>query len=111
MKLSIIIPCYNEVKTIGTLLQAVKDSPVEDQEIIVVDDGSTDETSILLDRYRTRIRVLRHDENKGVSAARNTGIRAASGNWLMFLDSDDEWLPQKLEKQIQQKNKKAKKKN
>lgn len=95
---SVIIPSYNRASFLKRSIESVLDQQLK-VECIVVDDGSTDETSTLLDHYRTRIRVLRHDENKGVSAARNTGIRAATGNWLMFLDSDDEWLPEKIEAQ------------
>ena len=68
-------------------------------EVIVVDDGSTDDTPELLSRFGDSIRLVRQ-ENRGVSAARNAGIRAASGEWFAFLDSDDLWLPRKLEAQV-----------
>ncbi len=95
MKLSIIIPCYNEVKTIGTLLQAVKDSPVEDQEIIVVDDGSTDGTRELLDDINDPIiRVILHGENQGKGAALRTGFEKAKGDICIVQDADLEYDPQ-----------------
>jgi len=65
-----------------------------DLELIVVDDGSTDATYHLLENVRPSAIYLRHDKNLGVSAARNTGIRAASGRLIAFLDSDDQWLPE-----------------
>ena len=66
----------------------------------MVDDGSTDETASRLHRYRDQITLIRHTANRGVSAARNSGIRAASGEWIAPLDSDDYWHPDKLEQQI-----------
>jgi glycosyltransferase involved in cell wall biosynthesis len=68
-------------------------------ELIVVDDGSTDDTKNRLESYGDRITVI-HQANRGVSAARNAGIQAASGEYIALLDSDDVWLPQKLERQI-----------
>ena len=67
--------------------------------MIVVNDGSTDETAQVLERYRGRIRAI-FQENRGVSAARNRGIAAAQGDLIAFLDHDDTWLPEKLEKQL-----------
>jgi glycosyltransferase involved in cell wall biosynthesis len=95
---SIIIPTYNRCTVLGRAMESVFSQTFTDFELIVVDDGSTDHTSALLDRYRNRIKVIRQ-ENRGVSAARNTGIRAAKGEFIALLDSDDSWLPQKLEKQ------------
>jgi glycosyltransferase involved in cell wall biosynthesis len=66
----------------------------------VVDDASDDGTSKILESYSLEIKVLNHDYNKGVSAARNYGIAKAKGEWIAFLDSDDEWLPHKLERQM-----------
>jgi glycosyltransferase involved in cell wall biosynthesis len=93
----VVIPTYNYgrfvVEAIDSAL-AQSDQPLE---IIVVDDGSTDDTPSLLQRYRERIRYIRQ-ENRGLSAARNTGIREARGEWIAFLDSDDLWHPHKLER-------------
>lgn len=69
-------------------------------EVIVVDDGSEDQTQALLDDYPQIIRI-KHARNKGVSAARNTGLKAASSDWLALLDSDDEWMEDKLSKQLE----------
>ena len=69
-------------------------------ECIVVDDGSTDNTDQILQDYKDQITILSHQSNLGVSAARNTGIKAASNDWVSFLDSDDEWLSTKLKNQI-----------
>jgi glycosyltransferase involved in cell wall biosynthesis len=72
-----------------------------DFEVIVVDDGSTDETpDVMRSIGDTRVRCIYHEKNRGGSAARNTGIRASTGELIAFLDSDDEWLPTKLERQI-----------
>jgi glycosyltransferase involved in cell wall biosynthesis len=72
-----------------------------DYEIIVIDDGSTDHTRGIVDRFRgSRIRLLRLERNWGASRARNLGIQTAHGDWVAFLDSDDEWLPRKLELQV-----------
>src|SRR3954451_11064877 len=72
-----------------------------DLEVIVIDDGSTDETSQRLAGLRdSRIRVIRHDAPQGLPSARNSGIAAASGSWVAFLDDDDLWSPQKLRVQL-----------
>jgi glycosyltransferase involved in cell wall biosynthesis len=72
-----------------------------DLELIVVDDGSTDGTAALLGQYEDpRLRVLRHESGRGAAAARNVGIAAARGSWIAFQDSDDIWLPHKLERQM-----------
>ena len=75
-------------------------------ELIIVDDASTDNTSTLVSSYRENVFYLRHSVNQGVSHARNTGIAIAKGEYICFLDSDDEWMPHKLETQIQLLNKK-----
>ncbi len=74
-----------------------------DLELIVVDDGSTDQTADLLAGYGNRVKVIRTGRH-GVSAARNSGAQAAAGRWLAFLDSDDTWLPEKLECQLEAHN-------
>lgn len=99
---SVIIPAYNRVHTIGRALDSVLAQTFVDFEILVVDDGSRDGTPDLCDaRREPRLRTLRHGGNRGAAAARNTGVRAARGVWCAFLDSDDAWFPAKLERQIE----------
>lgn len=98
---SVIIPTYNREETIARAIQSVLKQTFQDFEIIVVDDGSTDRTRAVVEGFcDPRIRYLRHEQNRGAAAARNTGIRTARGAYLAFLDSDDEWLPEKLSEQI-----------
>lgn len=99
MKVSVIIPTYNRAGTIVRTVESVLAQTVPPSEVIVVDDGSTDDTAATLDRFLGRIRILRQ-ANQGASAARNTGIRAAEGDLIAFLDSDDAWLPTKNERQL-----------
>ena len=99
-QVSVIIPTYNRGWTIGEAVDSVLAQDYRDFELIVVDDGSTDNTPQVLDAYRGAIKVFRQ-ENKGVSAARNRGISEASGRFIAFLDSDDLWLPQKLSRQVE----------
>ena len=90
-KISIVIPAYNCEKTIGRCLTSALEQTYPDKEIIVVDDGSSDQTPKILDEFQSRhaeIRVI-HKQNEGVAAARNDGMRAASGIWLVTLDADD----------------------
>jgi glycosyltransferase involved in cell wall biosynthesis len=97
---SVVIPTYNRARTIERAIDSVLAQTFQDFEVIVVDDGSQDETKGVLSRFGDRIRLI-IQENRGVSAARNTGIQAAHGKWIAFLDSDDEWHPAKLEKQME----------
>ena len=98
---SVIIPTYNRAHLVGRAIRSVLNQTFQDFEIIVVDDGSTDNTEEVIKSFNDpRIRYIRHEQNRGGSAARNTGIRAARGEYIAFLDSDDEWLPQKLERQV-----------
>ncbi|MFH0825315.1 MAG: glycosyltransferase [Pseudomonadota bacterium] len=92
---SVIIPTFNRVGVIRRAVDSVLAQTFHDFELIVVDDGSSDNTQQVLDTYGGRIRVLRQ-ENRGVSAARNAGIAASNGELVAFLDSDDEWMPEKL---------------
>jgi glycosyltransferase involved in cell wall biosynthesis len=96
---SVIIPTYNCGRFIAQALDSVLAQSVRPSEIIVVDDGSTDDTAARLAPYRTHIRYERQ-ENRGVSAARNNGLGRASGEFVAFLDADDVWHPRKLELQL-----------
>ncbi len=89
---SVIIPAYNRADLIGQTLDSVLAQSFRDFEIIVVDDGSTDNTVEALSAYAGRIKLLRQ-ENQGPSAARNHGLRHAAGEYVAFLDSDDLWFP------------------
>jgi glycosyltransferase involved in cell wall biosynthesis len=98
-QVSIIIPTYNRAWIIEEAIDSVLAQDYTEFELIVVDDGSTDQTSDVLNAYGNDIKVL-CQKNKGVSAARNRGIAEASGKFIAFLDSDDLWHPQKLSAQI-----------
>ena len=97
---SVIIPGYNRAHLLPRCLDSVLAQVFKPLEVIVVDDGSTDSTRSLLQDSYPGIRLITQ-ENKGVSAARNAGINAATGDWLAFLDSDDTWFPAKLGRQVQ----------
>ena len=101
-KVSVIIPTYNREKLVPRAIQSVLDQTWQDLELIVVDDGSTDRTEQVVSGFTDdRIRYVRLDKNSGVSHARNIGIESAQCEYIAFQDSDDEWLPEKLEKQMQ----------
>jgi glycosyltransferase involved in cell wall biosynthesis len=95
MRISVIIPAYNSGAYIERAINSVLSQTRPSDEIIVVNDGSTDNTSEILKRYGNKIKVI-EQSNAGVSAARNAGIGAAAGDWIAFLDADDEYLPEKL---------------
>ncbi|SVA19537.1 uncharacterized protein METZ01_LOCUS72391, partial [marine metagenome] len=97
--ISVIVPTYNRVHQLPRALDSILCQSCSPKEIIVVDDGSTDETSALMTSEYPEI-VFIQQQNTGVSSARNVGIKRASGDWIAFLDSDDEWLPEKLEIQM-----------
>ncbi len=96
---SIIIPTYNRSYCISEALDSIFGQTYGHYELIVVDDGSTDDTARVLDRYAGRLNSLR-THHAGPSAARNTGIRASRGDYMAFLDSDDLWTARKLEQQV-----------
>jgi glycosyltransferase involved in cell wall biosynthesis len=98
---SVVIPTLDRANRVVRAIDSVIAQTYPRIEVIVVDDGSTDGTQDALAAYGARIRVLRQD-NQGVSAARNAGIAASRGRWIALLDSDDEWLPEKLARQLQQ---------
>ncbi len=93
---SVIVPTYNRADTIRRAIKSVQAQSFGDWELIIVDDGSTDETVSLVDGLEPRMILIRQ-ENRGFAEARNAGIRASSGKYLGFLDSDDEFLPHHLE--------------
>ena len=96
---SVVIPTYNYAGYVGEAIDSALAQTAPPHEVIVVDDGSTDDTPAVLARYAGRVRVIRQ-ANAGLSAARNAGIRAAGGEWVAFLDSDDAFHPRKLERQL-----------
>ena len=100
--ISVIIPTYNRADFIGRAIESVLDQTYQDFEIIVIDDGSKDNTENIVKSFDdTRITYIRLKDNKGAAVARNTGIGTARGKFIAFQDSDDEWLPQKLAKQME----------
>ncbi|MGC2332307.1 MAG: glycosyltransferase family A protein [Candidatus Acidiferrales bacterium] len=96
---SVVIPTYNYGRYVTEAVESALAQTLPPMEIIVVDDGSTDDTAARLRPYMGRISYI-HQENKGLPAARNTGIRNATGEWIALLDSDDVWHRQKLEMQL-----------
>ena len=98
-KVSVIIPTFNREATVLDAVRSALDQSYSCKEVIVVDDGSSDGTRKLLDAWSSKIKVL-HQPNSGPSDARNHGARHASGEILAFLDSDDVWMPDKIERQV-----------
>lgn len=98
-EVSIIIPTYNSAKYVTDAVDSVLDQSFSDLEVLVIDDGSTDDTESVMGRYTASVRYIRQ-QNRGVAAARNRGITESRGRYVAFLDADDTWLPDKLERQI-----------
>ncbi len=98
-RVSVIIPAYNAAWCVRRAIDSVLAQSFRDFELIVVDDGSTDDTSEILRSYGTLIRIV-SKPNGGLSSARNAGIAAAHGEYVAFLDADDGWLPEKLSRQV-----------
>ena len=98
MTISVVVPAYNAEKYIARSIDSVLAQTRPVDEIIIVDDGSTDTTAEVIKGYGDKIHYI-HQSNAGVSAARNAGIQAAIGEWTAFLDADDEWLPDRLMQQ------------
>ncbi len=96
---SVVIPAYNAAWCVERAIRSALGQDYPHVEIIVVDDGSTDGTPRILERYENEVRVLRK-ENGGLSSARNAGIAAARGDYVAFLDADDFWFPKKLSRQM-----------
>jgi glycosyltransferase involved in cell wall biosynthesis len=100
-QVSVVIPTYNRADLLGRAIASVLAQTYSDFELFVVDDGSRDHTASVVERFGDpRIHLVRLPTNRGQSAATNAGIACARGAWIAFLDSDDEWLPQKLEWQM-----------
>ena len=99
---SIITPSYNTNKFIGKTIESVQAQTYQNWEMIIVDDCSTDDTDSVVDRYLIdeRIKYIKNEKNSGAALSRNRAIREAKGKWIAFIDSDDLWHPEKLEKQI-----------
>ena len=105
MNISVVIPMYNSSKTILSTLNSVKTQTILPFEVLIIDDGSLDESATIVEDFISNNLTLNihlvKKVNGGVSTARNAGIKLAQGDWIALLDSDDEWLPNKLERQIQ----------
>lgn len=105
--ISIIMPAYNSEQYIGDAISSVIAQTYQKWELIIIDDASKDNTANIVKEFMkqdNRIRFYKNEKNNGVSATRNTGISLSIGEWIAFLDSDDLWVPNKLEKQIKLKN-------
>lgn len=100
-KISAIIPTYNRSSFLTEAIRCVRGQDFHDYELIVVDDGSTDDTQRTIEPFAGKLTYI-YQENRGVSSARNLGLRLANGRYVAFLDSDDLWLKNKLSKQISQ---------
>jgi glycosyltransferase involved in cell wall biosynthesis len=96
---SVIIPTYNRASVLGRAIDSVLNQELPAMEIIIIDDGSSDDSRSLIAEKYSHCHYFRQ-ENQGISCARNSGIKLAKGQWIAFLDSDDEWLPAKLANQI-----------
>ncbi len=101
-QVTVILPTWNRAKWLKKSVESVLSQTFQDFELIVVDDASTDSTEEVLESYSGKIKTIFLPENLGVSAARNTAIVQSDSNWIAFLDSDDFWHAEKLEKQIKQ---------
>ena len=102
-RVSVVIPTYDRAETLPRAIDSALEQTIDDLEVVVVDDGSTDETPSVLADYAAadaRVRTVVHATNRGANVARNTGIEHARGEYVAFLDSDDEWRPGKLERQL-----------
>ncbi|QDT34640.1 glycosyltransferase family 2 protein [Thalassoglobus polymorphus] len=98
-EVSVVIPCYNGSPFLRETLDSAINQTHRPLEIIVIDDGSTDDSAAIAESFGAPVRVIRQ-ENQGESVARNRGIDEAKGEWIAFLDADDLWAPEKLERQL-----------
>lgn len=98
---TIIIPTFNRAYILPRAIKSSLSQTYQNIELIIIDDGSTDNTEEIVKGFQdSRIQYIRHSENRGVSAARNTGIKSSKGDFIALLDSDDEYLPEKIEKSL-----------
>ena len=100
---TVIIPCFNRASIIAPAIKSVQAQTLKNWELVVVDDGSSDNIRQVIDGFSStdpRIRLVCHSQNRGEPTARNTGISVARARFIAFLDSDDEWLPKKLDHQV-----------
>ncbi|MHC5141971.1 MAG: glycosyltransferase family 2 protein, partial [Planctomycetota bacterium] len=100
MKISVVIPAYNAEKHIARAIESVLAQTRPADEVIVIDDGSSDATAEVVRSFGDKV-IFIQQENAGASVARNAGIEAATSDWIAFLDADDEWLPNKLQLQVE----------
>ena len=100
---SIIMPSYNTSRFIEETINSVLSQTYSDWELLIVDDCSSDDTDDVVQPFLAdgRIRYLKNERNSGAAVSRNRALREARGKWIAFLDSDDLWMPEKLEKQIE----------
>lgn len=99
---SIIMPSWNTAQFIAESIQSVINQTYKNWELLIVDDCSTDDTDNIVEPFLTdaRIKYFKNEKNSGAALTRNRAMREAKGEWIAFLDSDDLWMPEKLEKQI-----------
>jgi glycosyltransferase involved in cell wall biosynthesis len=98
---TVVIPVYEQPNLLGDALDSVCEQTLDNYEVVVVDDASETTMESVVDEYGEHVRLISHDENRGAAEARNTGIDAAHGEYVAFLDADDVWMPTKLEKQLE----------
>lgn len=96
----VIIPTYNRAKTLGRAIDSALNQSYKKINVIVVDDGSTDETPNLMTKYKGKVNYIRYEKNQGACHARNIGLENSQGDFVAFLDSDDAWFEDKIEKQV-----------
>ena len=100
VKVSVVIPCHNAARFVGETLTSVMQQTYPAYEVLVIDDGSADDSAAIAESYGPSVRVIRQP-NQGESIARNRGIQEARGEWIAFLDADDLWSPTKLQQQME----------
>lgn len=99
---SVIMPVYNTERYVAEALKSILSQSYKNLEVICIDDGSTDGTLSVLEKFKDRIIILKNEHNMGIAPTRNKGLSAAHGDFIAFMDADDIWKPEKLEKQLQE---------